>query len=123
MRGGFLTQALVVVRKELTDWSRDRRSIITVLVSSLLAPAIIGIMFTQLASRQRQVEDVTIPIVGQQNAPALVDWLKQQVGVTVTDGPRDPQEAVRTRQEDVVLVIPENFVKKFSTSQPAQIRM
>ncbi len=123
MRSGFVAQALVVIRKELTDWSRDRRSIITVLVSSLLAPAIIGIMFTQLASRQRQVEDVTIPIVGARNAPALVDWLKQQVGVTIVDGPADPQEAVRSRQEDVVLVIPDTFVKNFSTSRPAQVRM
>lgn len=123
MRAGVIAQSLVVVRKELTDWSRDRRSIITVLVSSLLAPAIIGIMFTQLASRQRQVEDVTIPIVGAKNAPALVDWLKQQVGVTVVDGPADPQEAVRSRQEDVVLVIPDTFIQNFSSSRPAQIRM
>jgi sodium transport system permease protein len=123
MRAGFLTQALVVVRKELTDWSRDRRSIVTVLVSSLLAPAIIGVMFTQLASRHRQVEDVTIPVVGANNAPALVDWLSQQVGVTIVDGPADPNEAVRTRQEDVVLVIPDTFIRNFSASKPATIRM
>jgi sodium transport system permease protein len=118
-----LTQALVVVRKELKDWSRDRRSIITVLVSSLLAPAIIGILFTQLASRQRQVEDVTIPIVGAQYAPAFVDWLGQQAGVEVRNFTGDPSEAVRTRQEDVVLVITEKFSKNFGASRPAVIRM
>ena len=118
-----LTQALVVVRKELRDWSRDRRSIITVLVSSLLAPAIIGVMFTQLASRQRQVEDVTIPIVGAQHAPAFVDWLQQQAGVEVVNFTGDPQEAVRTRKEDVILVISDKFAKNFGTSKPAQIRL
>lgn len=123
MKAGQLTQALVVVRKELKDWSRDRRSIMTVLISSLLAPAIIGIMFTQLASRQRQVEDVQIPVVGRQYAPALIDWLTQQAGVEVVDGPADPQEAVRTRQEDVVVVIPEDFVKSFTASKPARIRL
>jgi sodium transport system permease protein len=123
MKAGMLTQALVVCRKELKDWSRDRRSIITVLVSSLLAPAIIGGMFTQLASRQRQVEDVTLPIVGAANAPALIDWLKQQSGVEIVDGPADPREAVRTRQEDVVLVIPEDFSEDFKASKPAQIRL
>ncbi|HYB94765.1 MAG TPA: ABC transporter permease [Vicinamibacterales bacterium] len=123
MSRAIVNQALVVVRKEIKDWARDRRSIITVLVSSLLAPAIIGVMFTQLASRQRQVEDVTIPVVGAEHAPAFVDWLKQQAGVEVVDGPADPQEAVRSRQEDVVLVIPENFAKQFSTSKPAQIRL
>ena len=118
-----ITQALVVCRKELKDWSRDRRSIITVIVSSLLAPAIIGFMFTSLASRQRQVEDVTIPVVGGANAPALMDWLRQQAGVTVTDGPADPEEAVRSRQEDVVVVIDDDFAKNFKSSRPAQVRI
>lgn len=123
MRASMMTQILVVMRKELKDWSRDRRGIITVLVSSLLAPAIIGVMFTQLASRQRQVEDVTIPVVGAEHAPAFVAWLRQQPGVTITDGPADPRDAVRTRSEDVIIVIPEDFAKDFSSSRPAEIRL
>lgn len=118
-----MSQALVVIRKELRDWSRDRRSIITVLVSSLLAPGLIFFLFNSMASRQRQVEDVTIPIVGAANAPALVDWLRQQAGVTISEGPADAEEAVRTRAEAVIIVIPENFAKNFSASKPAQIRM
>ena len=86
MKATSLTQTLVVCRKELKDWSRDRRSILTVLFSSLLAPVIIGVMFTNLASRQRQVEDVTIPVVGAAHA-ALMAWLRQQAGVTIVDGP------------------------------------
>jgi len=123
MKAGQLTQALVVCRKELKDWSRDRRSIITVLVTSLLAPAIIGGMFMQLASRQRQVEDITIPVVGAANAPALIDWLNQQSGVEIVEGPADPQEAVRTRKEDVVVVIRADFADDFKASKPAQIRL
>lgn len=118
-----ITQALVVGRKELKDWSRDRRSIITVLISSLLAPAIIGFMFSNLASRQRQVEDVTIPVVGAANAPVLLAWLRQQAGVTIVDGPADPEEAVRTRREDVVVVIADDFAADFKASKPAQIRI
>ena len=118
-----LTQAVVVIRKELRDWSRDRRSIITVVVSSLLSPALIFFLFNSQANRQRSVEDVTIPVVGAANAPAFVDWLRQQPGVTVTDGPSDPEEAVRTRREDAIVVIPGNFAKNFSASKPAQIRL
>jgi sodium transport system permease protein len=118
-----LSQAIVVVRKELRDWSRDRRSIITVLVSSMLAPGLIFFLFNNMANRQRQVEDVTVPVVGAANAPAFVDWLRQQAGVTLSEGPADPEEAVRTRREDVVVVIPENFAKNFSASKPAQVRL
>ena len=123
MKSSPFTQAMVVCRKELKDWSRDRRSIITVLVSSLMAPAIIGFMFTNIASRQRQVEDVTIPVVGGANAPALMAWLRQQAGVTVAEGPADAEEAVRTRREDVVVVIDEDFAKDFKASRPAQVRI
>ena len=123
MRSTPASQAAVVIRKELRDWSRDRRSIITVLVSSMLAPGLIFFLFNSMANRQRQVEDVTIPVVGAANAPALVDWLRQQAGVTVSEGPADPEEAVRTRREDVVIVIPEKFAKNFSASKPAQIRL
>jgi sodium transport system permease protein len=118
-----MSQVIVVIRKELRDWSRDRRSIITVLVSSLLAPGLIFFLFNSMASRQRQVEDVTIPIVGAANAPALVDWLRQQAGVTTSEGPADAEDAVRTRREEVIIVIPQNFAKNFSASKPAQVRL
>jgi sodium transport system permease protein len=118
-----LSQAMVVCRKELKDWARDRRSILTVLISSLLAPAMVGFMFNSLASRQRQVEDVTIPVVGQQHAPALMAWLQQQAGVTIVDGPADAEDAVRQRQQDVVVVIAEDFAKDFTNSLPAQVRI
>jgi len=123
MNSSTITQALVVCRKELMDWSRDRRSIITVLISSLLAPIIIGVMFTNLASRQRQVEDVTVPVVGGAHAPALMDWLRQQAGVTVVDGPADPEEAVRSRDQDVVVVIADDFAADFTASRPALVRI
>ena len=116
-------QILVVIRKELRDWSRDRRSIVTVLVSSLLAPGLIFFLFNSMASRQRSIEEVVIPVVGAENAPALVDWLRQQAGVTITEGPRDPEDAVRTRREDAIIVIPDNFSKNFAASKPAQIRL
>ncbi len=118
-----LTQALVVCRKELRDWSRDRRSIMTVVVGSLFAPAIIGFMFTTMARQQRSVEDVTIPVVGGQHAPALMSWLRQQAGVTVTDGPANPEEAVRTRAQDIVVVIADDFAKDFNASRPASVRI
>ncbi len=123
MRSSSLTQALVVFRKELTDWSRDRRSIFTVLLSSLLGPVIIGVLFTNLTNRQRQVEDVKVPVVGAANAPALIDWLRQQPGIEIVDGPSDPEEAVRTRREDIVVIIPDDFAKKFTASKPAQVRL
>lgn len=118
-----VTQALVVFRKELKDWSRDRRSIISVAVGALMGPLIVAFMFNTIASRQRQVEEVRIPVVGVAHALALVDWLRQQAGVEVVEGPADPEESVRTRAEDVVVVLPKDFAEKFTASKPAVVRI
>lgn len=117
------TQAMVVWRKELKDWSRDRRSIVTALVGILFGPLFFAFTFNTMANRQRQAEDVTIPVVGAAHAPALMAWLRQQAGVTVVDGPADPEEAVRTSQQEVVVVIADDFAEDFSAAKPAQVRI
>ena len=104
-------------RKELKDWSRDRRSILTVLFSSLLG-AVDHRRDVHQPRQPRSGRSRTspIPVVGAAHAPALMEWLRQQAGVTIVDGPADPEEAVRSRREDVVVVIAEDFVEP--TSRP-----
>jgi sodium transport system permease protein len=116
-------QVLVVARKELRDAFRDRRAIYSVLFGSLFGPALVGIMFNAMADRQREIEFVTIPVVGMAHAPALVEWLRQQSGVTVVEGPRDPDAAVTDRLVDVVVVVPEDYVKKFRASRPVDVQV
>jgi sodium transport system permease protein len=118
-----LSQLLVVFRKEVKDAFRDRRAIMTIVLSAAISPILLGFMMNRIAERQRQLEDITIPIVGMSNAPAFIEWLRQQAGVTLVDGPTDPEAAVRDRNEDVVLVIPEDFQKEFRKSSPAPIRI
>ena len=117
------TQLLVVTRKELRDAFRDRRAIYSVLLGSLFGPILIGVMLNAIAGRQREVRDLTLPVVGMEHAPALVEWLRQQKGVTVVPGPADPESAVRERREDVVVIIPADYEKKFSASRPVEIRV
>lgn len=118
-----LEQLWVVLRKEVVDAFRDRRAIMTIVFSAALSPLLLGFMMNRLADRQRQLEDVSIPIVGIEHAPAFIDWLRQQAGVTIVEGPADAEAAVRDRNEDVVLMIPEDFQKKFRTSSPAPIKI
>jgi sodium transport system permease protein len=80
-------------------------------------------MITTMADRQRQVQDISIPVVGLDRAPALVDWLRQQAGVQVVEGPADAEEAVRDRREDVIVMVPDDYVEKFRASRPAEVRI
>ncbi len=114
-------QALIVIRKELKDSLRDRRALFSIAFSIIVGPVLIGFMMNRIADRQREAEQVVVPVVGQQHAPAFVAWLRQQAGVMVVRGPATPEQAVRERQQAVVVVIPKDYAEKFRASRPATI--
>jgi sodium transport system permease protein len=118
----WMRQMWVVLRKELKDGGRDRRALFTLAFSALITPALLGFMMNRIADRQRELEDVTIPVVGAEYAPALIDWLTQQAGVEIVTGPPDAEEAVRAGEEVVVVISPE-FASKFSSASPAEVRI
>jgi sodium transport system permease protein len=116
-----LHQTLIVIRKELKDSLRDRRALFSIAFSIVVGPVLIGFMMNRIADRQRDAEQVTIPVAGQQHAPAFVDWLRQQAGVTVVAGPSRAEQAVRDRMYDVVVVIADDYAEKFRESRPATV--
>ena len=113
----------IVLTKELRDGTRDRRSILSVLVGAALTPLILGGMFTVMASRGKNAEEIKLPVAGVENAPAFVDWLKQQTGVEIVAAPADPEQAVRDRTEDVVLIIEKDFLKNMARAIPAPVKL
>jgi sodium transport system permease protein len=115
-------QALIVCQKELKDSFRDRRALSSILFSVVIGPVLVGFMMNRLADRQRQAETVRIPIVGMNRAPTLVNWLNQQYGVQVVEGPSDAEKAVREQRESVVVIVPEDFAERFRASRPAPLQ-
>ena len=121
--GRSLRQIAIVIRKEIKDSLRDRRALWSIVFSVSIGPVIIGLMMNRVADRQREAEQVRVPVVGMQYAPALVEWLRQQSGVIVVEGPQDPEEAVRNQEEELTIIIPKNFVEKFNQSRPALLQI
>ena len=118
-----MRQLLAIARKELVDGLRDRRSLATLLFSTVMTPALLGVLLTTTAGSQRGAEDLTLPVVGAEHAPAFVTWLGQQTGVKVVPGPADPQQAVLDRAEDVVLIIEPDFMDRMRRAQPAEVKL
>ena len=118
-----LRQIAIVVRKELKDSLRDRRALWSIVFSVSIGPMIIGFMMNRVADRQREAEQVRVPVVGTQYAPALVDWLRQQSGVQIVEGPKNPEEAVRNQEEELAIIIPKDFAKTFNQSKPAVLQI
>ncbi len=117
-----LWQIGAVLRKELTDGLRDRRSVVSTLLFPLLMPSLIVFLFNTIAERERQADDIDIPVVGAQRAPGLVDWIERR-GFDVIEGPDDPQEAVRQGKYDFVLVVPEDYAADFEQARSGAIEL
>jgi sodium transport system permease protein len=116
-------QAAVVLRKEVTDSFRDRRALMSIVFGVMLGPVMVVFMINRVAEREREAEDVRIPVVGSEHAPALVDWLRQQPGIEIVSGPEDPEAAVRDQNEEIVVVISTEFAERFRESRPATVRV
>lgn len=114
-------QAFVVARKELIDSLRDRRALFSIVFSTLVGPVLVGFMMNRSVERQREADEVRVPVVGREYAPTLIAWLAQQDGVTIVPGPAEPEQAVRTEAEDVVLVIPKDFAERFEEVRTAPV--
>ena len=118
-----LRQTLIVCRKELRDSLRDRRALWSILFSVVIGPVLVGFMMNKLADRQRDADIVRIPVVGMDRAPALVNWLNQQGGVQVVEGPAEAEKAVREQREAVVVIVPDDFAERFRSSRPAPLQL
>jgi sodium transport system permease protein len=113
---------LTVLRKEMLDGSRDKRAVMSALLFPILGPALVYFMLTQMINMRADAEDTIVPIAGQEHAPALMQWLREQnVRYKAFDG--DARQAIKEKQEELVLIIPENFQERFRTARPAVIEM
>jgi sodium transport system permease protein len=119
----FLRLGWVVFRKELVDGSRDRRSISSLAFSAVIAPILFGLLFTVAAERMKSADEIALPVEGAEHAPAFVEWLKQQSGITIVPPPADPEQAVASRDEDVVVIIDEDFARDMTRAVPAHVKL
>ncbi|MDT8408247.1 MAG: ABC transporter permease [Wenzhouxiangellaceae bacterium] len=116
---------IAVFIKEMLDNFRDRRVILnTLIIGPLIGPVIFGLMLSYMAKQttERMEAPLELAIVGAQNAPNLVDWLARQ-GVIIKDAPDDPEQAVRSEAEEVVLRIPEAFAENWGRGLPAPVEI
>lgn len=117
-----LVRSMAVFRKEMLDGVRDRRSIVSALLFPLFGPLLIMFMFTAIADRENAAKDITLPVSGADNAPSLIDHLEQN-GVKIDEAPEEPEKAVRDAQADMVLVIPDDYPKKWEQAKPAPVEL
>lgn len=116
---------LTVWSKELLDTFRDRRTVLTsLLMGPLLGPLMLAGMLSMMVSQQvdRAERALELPVAGGKHAPNLVAWLKRE-GVVVEEAPADVDGAIRSQDEDVVLVISPDFAEDWRANRPALVEV
>ena len=101
---------LTVFRKEISDALRDRRTLLTVLASSvLLGPLVLVAISALVASLESRAEARQVFVVGIDNAPSLRNWFERQT-YTVKTAPADYEKQLRSAKlTDPVVVVPADF--------------
>lgn len=124
MNANAIAAVLVVMRKELADLFRDKRTLRITLMMSLFTPLLmLGIVaMTQNRVSTQLEKPLQLPVVGAAYAPNLVAWLAGQ-NVTVKPAPADPDAAIRNQDEDVILVIDKGYPADWRDGIPAKVEI
>ena len=102
--------ALTVFRKEIVDALRDRRTLLTVLASSvLMGPLVLLAISGLVASLESSAEQRDVVVAGIEHAPSLKNFFERQT-YTVKSAPAGYEALLRaSKLTDAVIVVPEDF--------------
>jgi len=121
----LLSTLWTVLRKELLDISRDRRTLLlSLLLAPLLYPVLILGMGALAESRVKTQIDkpLDVPTVNAAAAPNLVAFLKAQ-GLNAVPAPADLAGAIRRQDIDVALRIGDDYAQAWRDGRPALVEI
>ena len=114
-----------VMRKELRDLSRDRRTLaLALFLGPLLYPTLMLGMGYLTENRIRTQVDKTleIPMVGAEHAPNLVKFLATN-GITAAPAPANLDTAIRSQEIDAALRISPDYAEDWRNGRPALVEI
>ncbi len=119
---------LTVYGKEVLDYFRDRRTLLTsLLIGPLFGPVLFAFVIN--ISIERAMSDASqsleLAVIGAEHAPNLIQYLASE-NIDAVDGPADLEAAklaVTDGTHDVVLRIPEGFGTDLAGGMPARVEL
>jgi len=112
-----------IAGKEIVDLFRDRRTMLVILVTAVLAGPVMLLLVVNLVARQiDRATEISLSVAGAEHAPALVAFLERQQ-VKVVPAPADAEEKVRAGDLDVLLVIDPQFAADVAKGKAGSVRL
>ncbi len=117
---------LTVLRKEVLENLRDRRTVLSALVLGPLgAPLLFAVMMNVTLERNREHDErpLELAMAGRAVAPNLVAYLEGEgVSVrTIPGGAAGAAAAVREHRVRLALVIPDDYAERIAAGEPARV--
>jgi sodium transport system permease protein len=104
--------------KELLDALRDRRTLLTVLFSSVaMGPVMLFAMSQLVGSMERWADQRTVFLVGAEQAPTLVNYLQRQSFEVQPAPPGYEELLARSKLGDPVVVVPADFEAQLAAGE------
>jgi sodium transport system permease protein len=117
-----MKEAGIVFAKELRDALRDRRTLLMVVISSvLIGPLLLVALSSLIDGFERRAEERRVVAVGIERAPSLRNFLERQT-FQLQPAPADYERQLKdSRLADPVLVIPADFETVLARGEAPQL--
>jgi sodium transport system permease protein len=121
----LVTTLFAVMRKELRDISRDRRTLFLALFLGPLLYPVLMLGIGKLGENRAKTElekVLEVPVMGAERAPNLVAFLATR-GIKAVTPPRDLESAIARQDVDVALSIDGDYGKHWREGDAAKIEI
>lgn len=114
----------IVLKKEVRDVLRDKRSTSNIFLMALLGPAMaIGMLVFMSNLMLEEIErTIFLPVQGAEYAPQLLNYV-QASNIQILPPLEDPVAGVQNRDAAAMLIIPSDFAEKFRQGSPASVEL
>jgi len=114
-------KTITMIRKELIDAARDKRSVMAGLYYAVGAPLLMCGMFFMLIGQLTSPEDLNININNPQGAPDLVKYLSSK-GITHGEN-EDQVEGEKVDTKDILLIISDDYASNMAKGISAEVTL
>jgi sodium transport system permease protein len=116
--------AWIVLRKELLDALRDRRTLLMVVLSSVaVGPLVLALLSILVSDIERRAETREVVVVGIEHAPTLRNYLERQT-YRVLPAPEDHEQQLKSNRLGLpVLVIGADFEAELARGEPPRLEV
>lgn len=124
-RPSRLGQLFSVVRKEIIDASRDRRSVIVALLTALFAPLLTTLLLSEVVASISDEKALEVSVKNGEAAPELLRYLKEHRAVleTFTGTTAEAEAQVRDRNPAFVLIVDPDYGEDLARGLPARVEL